>query len=179
MGHAVDELGQDESRVARRVADATEGLNQAEGRLHELAQPLLAAVHELGVVPGGRLAMSSALAERLRQIGGQASLWLEAEAQLPTLRARVLAAEREREDLSFQVAQLKGRLGIISAEAEGELALLRQAVEELETELSRALLAIQSAAEPVVRALSAVPSVRDALSTGRSAVAGQGAASRG
>jgi serine/threonine-protein kinase len=179
MGRAVDELGQDESRVARRIADAAEGLAQAEARLHELGQPLLAAVNELSALRGARVIMATALAERLRQMGGQASIWLEAEAQLPTLRARVLAAEREREDLSFQVSQLKGRLGIVSAEAESELVLLRQSVEEIETELTRALAGIQAAAEPVVRALSAVPSVRDMLSAARMPAGGKGAASRG
>jgi serine/threonine protein kinase len=178
MGRAVDELGQDESRVARRIADAAEGCAQAEARLQELAQPLFTTVADLSVLRGGRQLMTTALAERLRHIGGQAALWLEAEAQLPTLRARVVAAEREREDLSFQVAQLKGRLGIVTAEAEGELLQVRQRVEELETELSRTLEGIQTAAEPVVRALSAVPSVRDVLSTARLPAPGKGAASR-
>ncbi|MFT3922585.1 MAG: protein kinase [Myxococcales bacterium] len=174
MGRAVDELGQDESRVARRIADAAEGYAQAESRLNELAQPLFSAVYELAQPRVGRLAMNTALAERLRQIGGQAALWLEAEAQLPALRARVHSAEREREDLNFQVAQLKGRLGIVTAEAEAELQQVRQRVEELETELSRVLGGIQDAAEPVVRALSALPSVRDVLSTARLPAPGKG-----
>jgi serine/threonine-protein kinase len=179
MGRAVDELGQDESRVARRIADAMEGYAQAEGRLNELAQPLIAAIHELAMQRGtGRFTMNTALAERLRQTGGQAALWLEAEAQLPTLRARVHSAEREREDLSFQVAQLKGRLGIVSAEAESDLQLVRQRVEELETELSRVLQGIQDAAEPVVRALSALPSVRDVLSTARLSTPDKGPSTR-
>jgi serine/threonine protein kinase len=178
MGRAVDELGQDESRVARRIADATEGYAQAESRLNELAQPLIGAIHEFGMQRGGRFAMNTAMAERLRQVGGQAALWLEAEAQLPTLRARVHSAEREREDLSFQVAQLKGRLGIVTAEAESDLLLVRQRVEELETELSRALQAVHDAAEPVVRALSALPSMRDVLSTARLPSPGKGPSTR-
>ena len=70
MGRAVDELGQDESRVARRIADAVEGYTQAEASLNELAQPLVAAIHELALQRGGgRFAMNTALAERLRQTG--------------------------------------------------------------------------------------------------------------
>jgi predicted nucleic acid-binding Zn-ribbon protein len=178
MGRAVDELGKDESRVARRIAEARQALAQAEARLAELAEPMLQALKELAALRPDKLTMSAALAEHLRQLGGQAALWLDAEAQLSPLAARVTAAEREREDLGFQVAQIKGRLGIVSAEAEAELAQLREQGEALETELSRALDAIQSAAEPVVRALSAVPSVRDVLSTARMEAPGKGAASR-
>jgi serine/threonine-protein kinase len=179
MGRAVDELGQDESRVARRISEAHDALKQAEGRLAELGGPLVAALAELPRGVGGERGMTPSIAEQLRLLGGQAGLWLELEAQLPALRARFVSAEREREDLAFQVAQLKGRLGIVTAEAESELAVLREQSEALEAELSRTLEAIHAAAEPVVRALSAVPSVRDVLSTARMPSPGKGAASRG
>ncbi len=176
MGRAVDELGQDESRVARRIQEAEAGTAQAEARLTELAQPILAAIASFSALSAGRIAMTTALAEHVRSVGGQAALWLEAETQLPVLRNRVLSAEREREDLSFQVAQLKGRLGIVTAEAESDLALLRQEGEELEAELARTLTAIVNTTEPVARALSAVPSVRDVLSTANRAGSAQGIA---
>lgn len=178
MGRAVDELGQDESRVARRIQEAEASVSQAEARLQELALPLLSALSSFGALNPQRVGMSTALAERLRQVGGQAALWLEAETQLPALQARATAAIREREDLGFQVAQLKGRLGIVTAEAEGELTLLRQQGEDLEAGLARTLAAIVSAAEPVARAFNAVPSLRDVLSTMHQGGAVQGIASR-
>ena len=76
------------------------------------------------------------------------------------------------------MAQLKGRLGIVTAEAETDLQLVRERAEVLETELSRVLQSIHEAAEPVVRALSAVPSVRDVLSTARLPSPNKGSSSR-
>jgi chromosome segregation ATPase len=176
MGRAIDELGQDESRAARRIAEAREALELAEARLDELTRPLERGLEAVRHEPAS---IDVTLVERLRALGGQAALWLEAEAQLPALEARLKAAEREQEDLAFQVAQIKGRLGIVSAEAEGELAAMREQGEALEAELSRTLDAVRAASEPVVRALSAVPSLREMMSGGRNTAAGKGAASRG
>ncbi len=163
VGHAVDQLGQDESRVARRMAECRAALEDGEARLEELALPVLAVWREL---PPGRApdaCLSRPIADLFRQIGGGASLWLEAEAQAATQRARLVTAEREREDLRFQIAQLKGRLGIVSAEGEGEIGLLREQAEVVEADLSRAIEGLARAAEPVVRVLSAIPGLREAL----------------
>ncbi len=163
VGHAVDQLGQDESRVARRIADCRSALQQAEERLDELAQPVQAVWRELpsGRAPDARL--SRQLADLFRQLGGGASLWLDGEAQLSVQRARLATAEREREDLRFQIAQLKGRLGIVNAEGENELGLMREQAESVEADLSRTIEGLARAAEPLVRVLSAVPGLRELL----------------
>ncbi len=163
VGHAVDQLGQDESRVARRIADCRVALQQAEERLNELAQPVIAAWRELpqGRAPDARL--SRPLADLFRQIGGGAGLWLEGEAHASVNRTRLLTAEREREDLRFQIAQLKGRLGIVNAEGESELGMMREQAESVEADLMRTIEGLGRAAEPVVRVLSAVPGVREVL----------------
>jgi serine/threonine protein kinase len=179
VGHAVDELGQDESRVARRIVEAREALAQARAHIEELSRPILAAWREL---PPARatnsLVLTRPLAEIFRSLGGQASLWLEAETQAGTLEQRALSAEREREDLRFQIAQLKGRLGIINAEGESDLGALREKADACEAELSRVLDNLNHASEPVVHALSAVPSVRDVLTTSRMPSPGREAGGR-
>jgi serine/threonine protein kinase len=167
VGHAVDELGQDESRVARRITEAREALAQARENVEELSRPILTAWRDLPPVRGVSLSLTRPVAELFRNLGGQAALWLEAEAQAASLEQRALAAEREREDLRFQIAQLKGRLGILNAEAEGELGSLREQADSFEGELSRVLDGLHRASEPIVHALSAVPTVRDVLTTAR------------
>jgi eukaryotic-like serine/threonine-protein kinase len=165
VGHAVDQLGQDESRVARRIADCRSSLEQAEARLDELAQPVLVLWRELppGRAPDARLTLH--LADLFRQLGGGASLWLDGEAQIAAQRARLATAEREREDLRFQIAQLKGRLGIVNAEGESELGLMREQAETVEADLLRTIEALARAAEPMVRVLSAIPGLREILLT--------------
>jgi hypothetical protein len=79
-------------------------------------------------------------------------------------------AEREREDLRFQIAQLKGRLGILNAEADSELSRLREEAEVFESELTRTLDALARTADPISRTLGEIPSVRDQLAGSRTAV---------
>ncbi len=176
VGHAADELGHDESRVARRVAEAESALAGVRAQLAELERPLLDALHELAHdVEGG---LTRARAEHLRQLGGSAGLWLDTEMQLAALGGRLAAAEREREDLRFQIAQLKGRLGILNAEADGERSRLREEAEALEAELSRVLDGLSRAADPIARKLASVPGLREVLANARSAAPDRNAASR-
>jgi eukaryotic-like serine/threonine-protein kinase len=178
VGHAADELGQDESRVARRMAEAQAGIEAVRARLAEHAEPLNAGLRELTSVRSARVEVTRPLAERLRQLGGSAAIWLETEAQLAALHQRVTSAEREREDLRFQIAQLKGRLGILNAEADNELNVLREQAEALEEQLSRVLDHLARTAEPVSRTLGEIPGLREALSLSRTPPASSSAASR-
>ena len=178
VGHAVDELGQDESRVARRIVEAREALEQARAHIEELSRPILAAWRELPQTRATTVSLTRPVAELFRSLGGHAALWMEAEAQAQALEQRALAAEREREDLRFQIAQLKGRLGIINAEGESDLGALREKADACEAELSRVLDHLHHASEPVVHALSAVPSVRDVLTTARMPSPGREAGGR-
>jgi eukaryotic-like serine/threonine-protein kinase len=159
VGHAADELGQDESRVTRRIADAETAIEATRERLAELVQPMREGKKELAE----RTVFDRSLVELLRTLGGAATLWLETEAQLAGLESRVLAGEREREDLRFQIAQLKGRLGILNAEADAELNALRSQAETLESELQHAVETLARLAEPISRALQEIPGVREAL----------------
>ncbi len=175
VGHAADELGQDESRVARRVAEAEGAIAGVREQLSERERPLLDELREL--TRDQESGLTRARAERLRQLGGSAVIWLETEAQLAGLVARVAAAEREREDLRFQIAQLKGRLGILNAEADGERTRLRQEAEALEGELSHVLDSLGRAADPVARALANVPGMRELLASSRNTSPGRNTAS--
>ena len=177
VGHAADELGQDESRVTRRIHELATSMDNVRARLAELAEPISQLVRELPAAHGG-LSMSRQLAERLRRLGGHAAIWLDAEAQLEALGTRLAVAEREREDLRFQIAQLKGRLGILNAEADNELSRLREQAEALESELTRALDALARTADPISRTLGEIPSVRDQLAGARTAVNGGSTAFR-
>ncbi|MDB4988737.1 MAG: serine/threonine protein kinase, partial [Myxococcaceae bacterium] len=163
VGHAADELGQDESRVVRRIAEAQAISSTINESLAELDRPLVEGLRELSVMRGAQPRVTRDTAELLRALGGYASIWLETDDQLAAQHARVDAGEREQEDLRFQIAQLKGRLGILNAEADDNLNQLREQAERLEASLSRNLDALARTAEPINRALSEIPAVRAAL----------------
>ena len=166
VGHAADELGHDESRVTRRIQEIHASMEAVEQQLVAAAAPIEEGVPKLA---RGPFTMSRACAERLRQLGGLAAIWLETEAHLEALTGRMAAAEREREDLRFQISQLKGRLGILNAEADSELSDLREEAEALERELARVLDAIGRTADPISRTLGEIPGIRDQLTLPRTA----------
>jgi serine/threonine-protein kinase len=178
VGHAADELGRDESRVARRIAEMHSPLEQSEARLHEASGPIEAGLKELYTAGALYVSLSRESAELIRQLGGQASLWLDAEAQLAPLSARLSAAEREREDLRFQIAQLKGRLGILNVDADEQLGALREQSDQLEAQLSSSLEALARAAEAVSQLLGANPAVRELLPTARVSAVPRGSTGR-
>jgi len=189
VGHAADELGQDESRIVRRMAEAQAAIEGVRSRLLELEQPLREGLAELSALRSRaeeprastlqtRGVMTRPLAELLRNLGGSATIWLETDTQLAGVGARVVAAEREREDLRFQIAQLKGRLGILNAEADADLNALREQAESLEAELSHALELLARTADPIARALAEDPSLREVLASARQGNVSRSASSR-
>ena len=179
VGHAADELGRDESRVTRRIGETQAAIEQAETRLQELAAPIESGLRDLNA-PGNRGApLSRSLAEQIRQLGGQASLWLDAEAQRTPLSVRLSAAEREREDLRFQIAQLKGRLGILNVDADAALGALREQSDQLESDLALALETLSRTAEAISNILTAIPGVRELLPTARFSAVHRESAGRG
>jgi serine/threonine-protein kinase len=178
VGHAADELGRDESRVTRRIAETRTAREQAEAHLREVEAPIVAGLSQLRS-ESGELAVNHKSAELLRQLGGQASLWLEAEAQLAPLSARLAATEREREDLRFQIAQLKGRLGILNVDADGTFAQLRAQADQLEAELESTLESLARKAEAVALIFGAIPGIRELLPTARISAPPRESAGRG
>jgi len=75
-------------------------------------------------------------------------------AQLQALRTQRDARDGERADLSFQIAQLKGRLGSLNAASDVDLTPLRDELSRLDTEVHQLLEALVAGAEPVARFLS-------------------------
>jgi serine/threonine protein kinase len=161
VGRATDELGRDESRVARRIQDLTTAMDGLRTQLDEVGQEVVSNK------------MTRRLAEDLRRLGGRASHWLDIESQLEAVEGRLVSAEREREDLRFQIAQLKGRLGILNAEAEADLGALREESERLGAELARLLEQLSQVGSELLQSLGALPGIRDKLLQFRASPDGQ------
>ena len=94
--------------------------------------------------PAGSRIAHPALAGRLATQWGEALRALESLAEEETRRAR------ERDDLRFQIGQMKGRLGTLGAEAEYELTALRERTAVLDQELQTLLDRLTSQAGEIV-----------------------------
>ncbi|MDH5490776.1 MAG: serine/threonine protein kinase, partial [Myxococcales bacterium] len=173
IGRAVDALAADEVRVRREM----EALDQAMagdrarlGRVRRLLRDVWSRLsHAMEGGPGEPEQMRA-----LREAGDLAREWLEAHGEIERRSAELRTLEAAHDDLSFQIAQLKGRMGSLSAGSEVDLGELRREsvdlysrVEELNDEITRA-------AEPVVRHLMSFPDLRDAVRSVRSGAAALG-----
>jgi hypothetical protein len=74
---------------------------------------------------------------------------------------------REIEDLQFQIAQLKGRLGTVNAESDIDLGNLRDQTTKLDSEIRKNVDALVNEAEPIYRYLHNFPFIRERMGGAR------------
>jgi hypothetical protein len=163
IGRAIDELGRDESRVLRVVAEITPKLEEAEARLAELEKPLLRAWGGVPPMPAEKPSVQRETAEALREAGHLAAIWLEADRSAAVHRRDLADRMRERDDLTFQIAQLKGRLGTVNAESDIDLGSLRDQTMRIDGQLRAMVDELVRDAEPVFRHFMNIPGVRDRM----------------
>ena len=167
IGLALDELGRDESRILRQIAETQPRLDEATQRRDDLEMPLLRAWGAVSPLPAKSPRATREDAEVLCEAGHLASIWLEADRALGVLERDMSVRRREREDLDFQVAQLKGRLGTVNAESDLDLGSLRDQSNRLDSEIRKRVDGLLADAEPVVRHLNSFPFIRQRMSQSR------------
>lgn len=161
IGRALDELAGDDSRVSRELAANTTGLSEAEARLGQIGRPLITAWRTAPALPDDAHSPSDDELQSLRDLGTLAGIWLDAQRAIIELRGRIEKQSTLREDLRFQIAQLKGRMGSLSAVTEIDHGELRDEAIDLEKQMQLLLDDAARAAEPVLRHFMAFPHLRD------------------
>jgi serine/threonine-protein kinase len=167
IGLALDELGRDESRVLRLIAETQPRLNEAKTRLTDLEKPLLRAWAAIEPMPLENPRATREIVEALRDAGQLASIWIEAERVVVTHEREMSERNREIEDLQFQIAQLKGRLGTVNAESDIDLGNLRDQTTKLDSEIRKNVDALVNEAEPIYRYLHNFPFIRERMGGAR------------
>jgi serine/threonine-protein kinase len=131
IGRALDELTQDESVLLRQIEDLERRIEQARVRVQQAGAEFQRAWSEAaGALPDGVLrAVEHAVA--VETAARRATAWRQAVNEIDEAEATLAARSAARDNLRFQVAQLKGRLGAVNAEVEHELSALRDRASEL------------------------------------------------
>ena len=163
IGMAIDVLGRDESRALRQLEENGNKLGEAQGRLSELEGPLRQAWGTVRDAPAAGEDLTGDAVKRLRDVGQLASVWVEANGAVVTLVREASRVERERDDLRFQIAQLKGRLGTLSAEGDIDLDQLRDRVRRVDEAVQSLFDRIASRSEQIVKHLLEFPNLREAV----------------
>jgi chromosome segregation ATPase len=159
----VDSLGADEGRVLKEIAELEPRVEDARTRLADIERPLLQGWAAIPALPLGGPTLTREVVEALRDAGNLASIWIETERSLSALERDMQERVRERDDLRFQIAQLKGRLGTMNAESDLDMNEIREKVTSLDTELRHAVDKVIRQAEPVYKHFMSFPRLRDVV----------------
>jgi serine/threonine protein kinase/predicted nucleic acid-binding Zn-ribbon protein len=160
IGHALDQLASDATRIGRELAMAREKLDEARARIAQIGDALTEAWAAIPPWTQGAEAEPPVLAA-LSEAGALATIRLEAERTIDQESGRVQTLEREHTDLRFQMDQLKGRLGGLSAASEVDLEDLRAEARNLDRRLQDRLDAIVQKTSPVVKHFMGFSHLRD------------------
>ncbi|MCA9576710.1 MAG: protein kinase [Myxococcales bacterium] len=174
IGRALDALGSDEARAAQLIdkhavalGQARMQLDQAVASYRELRAELSAT---LGELPERNPTDTQLTA--LARAGQNAATQLHAKQAIDTNMRALAKARAEHEDIRFQMAQLKGRMGSFTAGAEVDISPAREELAALERELREHLDQVVGDAEPVVRHLMSFPHLRDRIRAAAEPAAG-------
>ncbi|MAQ13297.1 MAG: hypothetical protein CMN30_00655 [Sandaracinus sp.] len=168
IGHALDQLGADATRLGRELADARERVEEARARIAQVMDPVVAAWAKIPAWSAGR-EPDVGILSALQEAGALASIRLDAERVLRDLGPRIRELDHEHTDLRFQMDQLKGRLGGLSAVSEVDLDDLRSEAGDLDRRLQDALDEVVRRASPVVKHFMGFPHLRDEVRAAHSA----------
>ena len=160
IGRALDELASDATRVSRALGDARERQDEARIRIAQVQDPVVAAWAK---VPRWKPSMDATddVLRSLEEAGALATIRLDAERLVRELGGRIRELDREHADLRFQMDQLKGRLGGLSAVSEVDLGDLSEEAGAVDRRLQDALEAIVRRVSPVVTHFMGFAHLRD------------------
>ncbi len=164
LGRAIDELSRDESLANGEIDDYFRQLADARQRHASAEAPLSRA---LNLIRGGKAIVDHEVAAELRNAGLLAAGWLEAEQLVLALTERLRLRERERDDLRFQVSQMKGRLGGMNAAEDVELGAMRAHNTDLDRRHNTLSDEVAQRAAAIMQHFAGFPELRDLVRDGR------------
>ena len=170
IGHALDELSKDDSRIGGQIAEIIELLEPGEQRLDAAMHAVLSG---LSVVPRMLRAGepvserdAAALAELVRA-GSELSLSRDMASEL---RARLTRKKAERRDLRFQMVQLKQKLDQLNQSRTVDMEIWHEDAHKLSAAIQHKLESIAPTARRISSHLQRFPGVRDRLGSGHAPI---------
>jgi serine/threonine-protein kinase len=163
LGRAIDELSRDESRAAGEIDELYRQLAEARQRHASAEAPLS---RSLNTLRAGKPVVDRDVAAELKRAGQLATSWLDAEQHVLSLSDQLRVRERERDDLRFQVAQMKGRLGGMNAAEDVELGAMRAQNTDLDRRHGALSDEIAQRAAAIMQHFAGFPELRDLVQDG-------------
>jgi serine/threonine protein kinase len=137
IGRALDELTHDESAMLRQLDELERLGERARTRVEQAAAEFRAAWSEARASLPDDVLASVEAAAAVEAAARRATAWRQAVQEIHELDAQRASRTAAREDLRFQISQLKGRLGAMNADVEHDLSGLRARASELGGQLAQ------------------------------------------
>ena len=160
LGRAVDELGRDESKAIGDIDEFYRELSALRQNHITLEGEVARLILQLRSPTTGAT-VNLAAAQLMVDAGATARSWMDAERRLVTIHHDLRRRERERDDLRFQVSQLKGRLASMSVEQDMQVAQLREVSARLGRERQALLDETAHLGTQITHHLESFPQLRD------------------
>ena len=162
IGHAIDALALDEARISREMSAADGRLAEAQERLGQVVGPLRAAWAKVPPYQD-QATLDVVVVKALAEAGALAKIQLDAATAIGEVEKTRRDLVRQREDLAFQIEQLKGRMGGLSAATDVDLDDLRRETNSLNRDIQTTLDEVVAKAGPIVRHFMEFPHLRDVV----------------
>jgi predicted nucleic acid-binding Zn-ribbon protein len=170
IGHALDELSKDDSRIGGQIAEIIELLEPGEQRLdaamHAVLSGLSGAPRTMRVGEPVSERDAAALAELVRA-GSELSLSRDMASEL---RSRLGRKKAERRDLRFQMVQLKQKLDQLNQTRTVDMEIWHEDAHRLSAAIQVKLESIAPTARRISSHLQRFPGVRDRLGAGHAPI---------
>jgi serine/threonine-protein kinase len=161
IGRALDELTKDETRLMEAAREDEAELIRARVALEEAKGALPSAWAAIPPAPAAATVVPDHALARIGEAGALARRYFEANDAIERLGAALATSARECEDLRFQIAQLKGRMGSFNAVTEIDLDDLRSKTMELDKAIEEEIEDVVQASAGIVQHFMQFPELRD------------------
>lgn len=156
IGHALDELATDESKVARALAQLRRQLDAAYQAMEGCAEHLCELAGGSMRMPETGHLMAASAVQDVKELARRVAIFSKARGEVARIKGHVEQNHNTWEDLSFQMQQLKGRLGTLNASSGADLDAASSRTNELDATLRKRLDELLPASELIATHLKAI-----------------------
>jgi len=167
IGHALDELAQDDSRLGRQILELVEELEPAESRLDAATHAVLSCATALPSVLKLGMQVEHAEVQMLQELVRASSSLSMTRESVTTLRSRLTRKKLERKDLRYQMDQLKHKLATFNQSTTMDMEIWHEEIHELTSKIQTRLEAIGPIGRTVTMHFGNFPEATDRLSEQR------------
>jgi serine/threonine-protein kinase len=164
IGHALDELAQDDSRLGRQILELVEELEPAESRLDAAVHAVLSCATALPSALKQGMVVESHEVQLLQELVRASSELSMMRDSVATLRSRLTRKKLERKDLRYQMDQLKHKLETYNQSTTMDMEIWHEEIHNLTTKIQTKLEAMGPIGRTITAHFGHYPQVADRLS---------------